>query len=131
MKKILAGIAVVVLLFSAGVGIRAHAQAVTAATPYTFSTTGTSVNCPAVAPGVSQWCFTTDKGALQSLNGSAWAVLGAVGPQGPAGPTGATGATGPAGPAGTASNVALTINGTTKTLPASFTLQTPNTVTAN
>jgi hypothetical protein len=61
---------------------------------------------------------------------------GATGPQGPTGPTGATGATGPAGPAGSggaSAPVTLTINGTQKTLPASFTITTTDTtlVTAN
>jgi hypothetical protein len=74
-----------------------HAQAVTALSPYSFQVTGTLANCPAVASGTTQFCFTTT-GLYQSISGAAWAL------------------------AGGATSVALTLNGTTKTLPASFTI---------
>lgn len=83
-------------------------QAITAASPGVTSTTGLFANCPVVALGTTQWCYTTT-GIYQSLNGSAWAVLGV---------------------SSVPPTVTLTINGTQKTLPASFTLVTPTTITA-
>lgn len=54
-----------------------HAQAITSATPYSFQTTGTQANCPAVAASTTQYCFTTT-GLYQSLSGSAWTLVGAT-----------------------------------------------------
>ena len=93
-----------------------HAQAITAASPYSFGVTGALANCPAVASGATQYCFTTT-GIYQSISGAAWTLVGA------------------------SSAVTLTVNGTTKTLPASFTIAssaptvtasaTPGAITAN
>jgi hypothetical protein len=77
-----------------------HAQAVTAATPYSFTVTGTLANCPAVSTipsGTAGYCF-TNTGLVQSVSGAAW------------------------GPPGGAASISLTLNGTTKVLPNSFTI---------
>lgn len=75
MRKFLGYLTLVILLLLAGAfGGRAIAQAITAATPYAFQSTGLVANCPAVAQGVNQWCFTTT-GEYQSLNGSPWSLL--------------------------------------------------------
>jgi hypothetical protein len=85
-----------------------RAQAITAATPMSFTSTGTLANCPPVTASAAQWCYTTT-GLYQSLNGSAWTLLGGA----------------PTPPA-----VTITLNGVTKTLPATFTVSTPTTITA-
>ena len=51
-----------------------YAQAITAASPYSFQVTGTLANCPVVASGVTQFCFTTT-GLYQSVNGGTWALV--------------------------------------------------------
>lgn len=84
-------------------------QAITSATPAAISSTGVLANCPVVAPGASQWCFTTT-GEYQSLNGSPWALI-------TAGPTPAP--------------ITLTLQGVTKTLPASFTFSSTTSATTN
>ena len=87
--------------FGAFVGKRVYAQAITSASPYSFTVTGTLANCPAVstiASGSAGYCF-TNSGLAQSVSGSAWTILG-----------------------GAAASPTLTINGTQKTLPASFTI---------
>jgi hypothetical protein len=75
-----------------------HAQATTAATPYSFSVTGTLANCPAVSTGVTQYCFTTT-GIVESINGAAYVAVG-----------------------GSSAAPSITLNGVTKNLPASFTI---------
>jgi hypothetical protein len=75
-----------------------HAQAVTASTPLAFSVTGTLANCPAAVVGSYQYCFTTT-GIYQALNVATWTLAG-----------------------GSGVAPSITINGATKTLPASFTI---------
>ena len=87
--------------FGAFVGKRVYAQAITSASPYSFTVTGTLANCPAVstiASGSAGYCF-TNTGLAQSVSGSAWTILG-----------------------GAAAAPTLTLNGVQKTLPASFTI---------
>ncbi len=57
---------------------KVHAQATTAATPYSIQVTGTLANCPVVTAGTTQYCFTTT-GIYQSLSGATWALVGAAG----------------------------------------------------
>jgi hypothetical protein len=52
-----------------------HAQAITSATPYSFSVTGTFANCPAVVAGTTQYCFSTT-GISESISGAAWVPVG-------------------------------------------------------
>lgn len=76
-----------------------HAQAITPATPQEFTVTGLAANCqlnPASTPPHIDYCFTADKGILSAVNGAAFTPIG-----------------------GTAS-ASLTVNGVTKTLPATF-----------
>lgn len=75
-----------------------HAQAVTATTPFAFSVTGTVANCPVAVAGAYQYCFTTT-GLFQALNTTTWTLAG-----------------------GSGATPSITINGTTKPLPASFTI---------
>ena len=87
---------------------KVHAQATTAATPYSIQVTGTLANCPTVAAGTTQYCFAVT-GLYQSINGASWALLGGVSVV----PT-------------------LTLNGTTKALPGPFTIAAGTTpITAN
>lgn len=84
-----------------GLGVALHAQNVSL-TPSVLSMASTAVaaNCPAPVASTTVYCFAADK--LQvSPNGGAYVVIW---------------------PAGGAAVPALTINGTTKTLPASFTV---------
>ena len=93
-----AALLIVTAAFSVG-GYENHqiveAQAITSTTPLSLQVSGTFANCPAVVSGSTQFCFTTT-GIYQSLSGAAWTL------------------------AGGATAVTLTLNGTTKTLPASF-----------
>lgn len=81
-----------------------EAQAITAATPFSFAVTGTLANCPAASATISQYCF-TNTGLYQSLDATTWTLIG------------------------TAAAPQLTINGVQKSLPASFTIATSSTAT--
>ena len=64
------------LLFLIGINagrlVRVEAQT---PAPWSFSVSAPHTSCPAVAAGVSQYCFATD-GIWQSLNGVAWVQVG-------------------------------------------------------
>ena len=72
LKVMLAVILVGLFAVNAGKFMRVEAQT---AAPFSFSVSAPHANCPAVAVGVSQYCFATD-GIWQSLNGAAWAQVG-------------------------------------------------------
>jgi hypothetical protein len=71
-KKLLLGI--IIGLCVSAIAIRAQSNA-----PYSFSVIGVAGNCPPVAVSVTQFCFTADKGLLQSIAGAAWATAGSTG----------------------------------------------------
>ena len=98
MKKNFKGFAAVAMFILLAYVAGLKGQAVTPATPYSFSVTGTLANCPAIASGTTQYCFTT-AGEYQSINGGTYSIVG-----------------------GAAANPNLTINGTTKPLPGPFTI---------
>ena len=102
MKNILITAAILVICGLA-LGAVLEAQSVTSGTPYSFSVTGTLANCPAVSTilsGQAVYCDTITGPYFAASGATAYTSLlpGAVAaPQ-------------------------LTINGTTKTLPATFTI---------
>ena len=100
--KLKGTLALVLALLLIGVGV-VKAQAVTFATPYAFAVTGTLANCPALSTiptGTGMYC-NTNLGPYFAAGGAiAWTSL----------------------LPGAAAAPALTLNGTTKTLPASFTI---------
>lgn len=75
MKKHIAIGLLLGLLLAFGIH-KVHAQAITSATPWSFSATGTLANCPAIASGSTQYCFTMT-GLYQSISGAAWTLVGA------------------------------------------------------
>ena len=114
------GIIVILLAALLFLAVRSKVQA-QGSVPWAMTVVGAHTLCTVVASATT-FCFAAD-GVWQSLNGAAFAQLGA---QGPAGPTGATGATGPQGPQGPAGSGGVTsVNGKTGavTLAATTTLQ--------
>ena len=105
MKNLIIAVAVILALGSA-LDSRVKAQAVTTATPFSVQATGTLANCPAATSGQTWYCLTST-GAYQSINGGAYTAIG-----------------------GAAAAPTLSINGVSKTLPASFTLAATDTISA-
>lgn len=99
-KTFMAGLAILLVAFMA---TSLHSQNGFSASQFFIdSIPGSLASCPAPVTGHDKLCDVTGVGFEQSINGAAYAPIGAgsVGPIGPAGPTGATGATGPQGPQG-------------------------------
>jgi hypothetical protein len=78
--------------------VNVKAQSITSSTPWAFAISGTLANCPVASASLAQYCFTST-GLYQAIDATSWTAVG-----------------------GAAAAPALTINGTTKTLPASFTI---------